>query len=128
MSSFEQKYCIGTRDRQHQVVWDITALLKDLQDTHFPIQNYKVSDLVNKNNFFGNPEYAMNTDIEKPCIIVTLCNNAEKLIDGNHRLYKAKQLNLDFIPCYILPFEYHKNFIINYNFEIYDKVVADFAV
>lgn len=68
----------------------------------------------------------MKTDTENPCIIVELAENIKKLIDGNHRLYKAKQLNLESIPCYVLPKEYHQKFIVEYDDYIYDKVVSDF--
>ena len=127
MGSFKQKYCIGSNDGEYQIIWDISALIKDLENTDFIIRHYKVSDLIKINNFFGNAEYAMKTDVEIPCIIVKLNENIEKLIDGNHRLYKANQLNLNSIQCYVLPEEYHKKFIIDYNSDIYEKVIASFA-
>ena len=126
LSEFEQKYCIGTNDAKYQIFWDISALIKDLQKMQFPIVNYDVLCLSNSNNFFGNPEYAMKTNIENPCIIVKLNEDTEKLIDGNHRLYKVKQLNQENIPCYVLPLEYHKKFIIDYDDNVYDKVISDF--
>ena len=66
MASFEQKYSIGSNDGKYQIVWDISALIKDLENTDFTIQKYKVSDLFRINNFFGNAEYAMNTNEEIP--------------------------------------------------------------
>ena len=128
MASFEQKYCIGSNDGKYQIIWDISALIKDLENTDFIILNYRVPDLVRINNFFGNAEYAMNSNLKSPCIIVELSKNIEKLIDGNHRLYKANQLNIEYIKCYLLPEEYHKRFIIDYDSDIYKKVIAGFAV
>ena len=126
MALFEQKYCIGSNDGEYQIIWDISALIKDLPNDKFTVKHYKVADLIEINNFFGNAEYAMKTDMEIPCIMVKLNENIEKLIDGNHRLYKAKQLNLDSIQCYVLPEEYHKRFIIDYDFNVYEKVIASF--
>jgi len=126
MSSFEQKYCLGTNDGQYQMFWDLSALIKDLSGANVPIKNYDVGALSKANDFYGNSEYAMKTDVEKPCIIAVLNEKTEKLIDGNHRLYKAKQLKLERIPCYVLPEEYHKKFIIDYDDSIYKKVIADF--
>ena len=127
MPSFEQKYCMGTRDGTHQIFWDIAALTKDLQEKRLPIQQRKVSDLLEFNDFSGDPAYAMGTDIEEPCIVVELNDEIEKLIDGNHRLYKAMLLHLDTVPCYVLPFEYHSKFIIDYTFSKYKKVVKDYS-
>jgi len=126
MSSFEQKYCIGSKDGKHKVFWNITALLKDLQNAAFMADNRNVADLITHNDFYGDPEYAMKTDVKCPCIVVVLSDGFEKLIDGNHRLFKASQLKLQIIPCYVLPFDYHKKFIVDYDSDIYEKVIADF--
>ena len=75
--------------------------------------------------YCSNPEYAMETDIDKPCIIVKLSENYKLFIDGNHRLYKARKLNIENIPCYVLPTEYHKKFIIDYDPNIYEKIVEE---
>ena len=126
MLSFEQKYCMGTNDRKFQFFWDISAMLKDFQTAQLSIKYYNVSDLFKTNPFFGNAEYAMSANVDDPCIIVRLTDNMEKLIDRNHRLYKAKQLGYDSIPCYVLPLDYHKRFIIDYDDNIYKSVVEDF--
>jgi hypothetical protein len=126
ISDFEQKYCIGTNDGKLKIFWDVTAIIKNLSYEQFPIKYYTVTKLSETNNFFGDSKYAMQTNIECPCVIVQLTDNFEKLIDGNHRLYKAKQLKLECIPCYVLPLEYHKKFIIDYDVDIYEKVVSDF--
>jgi hypothetical protein len=128
MSCFEQKYCIGTNDGKHQIFWNIASMLEQLNTEEFPVEYRKVPELSVMNNFFGDPEYALCTDIKKPCIVIKLKDNIEKLIDGNHRLYKANLLHLDFIPCYVLPKEYHKKFIIDFDEDIYNKVVEDFTV
>ena len=128
MLAFEQKYCMGTKDRKYHIFWDIGAILQDMQTTQFPITHCNVADLFKNNPFFGNIEYAINTDISIPCIVVSLNNDKNKLIDGNHRLYKSKQLGCENIPCYILPLDYHTRFIIDYDVDIYRSVIADFTI
>ncbi len=128
MASFEQKYCIGTKDGKFKILWDISAILNDLQSKEISPVQYCVDYLFKQNGFYGNPEYAMTTDTNKPCIIVELNENIEKMIDGNHRLFKAKQLNLTNIPCYLLPLEYHQKFIDDYDKSVYDKVISNFAL
>ena len=116
-----QKYQMGTDDG-HEVVWDINAIIKDLQNSNLPVCNRQVNDFTDGDNPCMNTEYAMSTNIETPCIIVELTDKTKKLIDGNHRLYKAKQLGIENLPCYILPLDYHKNFIVDYDASTYEKV------
>ena len=122
MSFIEQKYQMGTDDG-YEIVWDISSLLEDIINSNYPICNRCIFEFDEINNSCGNIEYAMNTNLENPCIVAELTENTKILIDGNHRLFKAKQLGVENILCYILPLEYHKKFILNYNPSIYEKVV-----
>jgi hypothetical protein len=123
MSSFEQKYQMGTDDGC-EIIWDINALLKDLQNKSYPVCNRRILDFDEINNSCGDIEYAMSTDLENPCIVVELTETIKKLIDGNHRLYKAKALGIESISCYFLPLEYHKKFILDYSDDIYKRVAS----
>jgi len=127
MISFEQKYSMGTQGGKYQIVWDISALISDLKHASFTIENCKVSCLAQSNLFFGDPAYAMRTNLEIPCIIVQLGEDIEKLIDGHHRLYKARQLHRGYMPCYVLPIEYHKKFIVGYDDVVYETVISAYA-
>jgi hypothetical protein len=117
---------MGTKDGKLKVLWDISAILRELSNDIISPTMYRVEDLFERNSFNGDPEYAMNTDLSKPCIIVQLNETCQKLIDGNHRLYKAKQLRLVDIPCYLLPLDYHAKFIVDYDKTVYEKVLVDF--
>ena len=66
----------------------------------------------------------MNTDTTIPLVIASVEDNKEKLLDGNHRLYKAKMLKIEKLHCYVLPLEFHKRFIENYDEELYNKGIS----
>ena len=115
----EQKYQIG--NEYGFVMWDIEKLLKDIEK--FKIRAFDVKNLAVNNPFHGNEEYVMSTDITQPLIIVNLTENIDKLIDGNHRLQKALKLGVGIIDAYYLSFEEHRDYIVDFNEEIYHQVV-----
>ena len=115
----EQKYQIG--NEYGFVMWDIEKLLKDIEK--FEKRVFDVEYLAINNPFHGNEEHAMTTDITQPLIIVNLTENIDKLIDGNHRLQKALKLGVGMIDAYYLPFEEHRDYIVDFNEEIYHQVV-----
>ncbi|MBR3973931.1 MAG: ParB N-terminal domain-containing protein [Oscillospiraceae bacterium] len=114
----EQKYQIG--NEYGSVIWDIERLLTDIEK--FRIRAFDVKHLAINNPFNGNEEYAMTTDITQPLIIVNLTENIDKLIDGNHRLQKAIKLGVEKIDAYFLTFEEHRDYIVDFNEEIYHQV------
>lgn len=116
---------MGTEDGSVKIFWDITALNRDLQESNFPVTLCDTSDLCKSNHFNGNAEYAMTTDVSKPCILIELANRHMKLIDGNHRLYKASKLSIRQVPCYIVPSHYHIKYIVDYDAEEYAKLIKD---
>lgn len=73
-------------------------------------------------------KYQIGTDITQPLIVINLTENVEKLIDGNHRLQKALKLGVKKITAYILSFEEHRNYIVDYDEHIYFKVVSHWEV
>lgn len=48
-----------------------------------------------------------------------------KLLDGNHRLYKALALQVDRLLVYVLAREEHIRYIENYQEETYRKIMED---
>jgi hypothetical protein len=126
--SREQRCCMFSKDKKYQIVWDINDIIDNPELLNFPIEQRNVMRLSEQDGgICTNPDYAMGTDTGKPCIIVKLNENVEIFIDGNHRLYKARQLNIENIPCYILPEEFYINFIIDYDENVYEKVIADYS-
>lgn len=116
----EQKYQIG--NEYGSIMWDIEKILKD--KGRFKTREYDVKYLASNNPFHGNEEYVMNTDIKQPLIVVNLTENVDKLIDGKHRLQKALKLGIQRITAYSLSFEEHRNYIVDYEAQIYSDVVS----
>ncbi|MFD1176611.1 hypothetical protein ACFQ3W_09905 [Paenibacillus puldeungensis] len=83
---FQQKYCFGSHSVQ--LLWDINAIRRELPNLKPPILQYSTKQLIAYNPSNINVEYAMTTDISEPGIIIELELKRQKLIDGNHRLYK----------------------------------------
>ena len=123
---FEQKYGMGTSDGKHLILWDINKIIADIIHVNIPVSYMSVKELADGNTFNGNTEYSMTTDTNKPCIIVAFSGKGQKLIDGNHRLFKAKIMRQKTLLCYILPEEYHKKFIVDFNEEQYNKVISEY--
>lgn len=125
MKSYEQRCCMFSKDKRYQIVWDMNEMIKNIENLNLPIEQRNVLSLSEQDGgICTNPDYAMDTDIDKPCIIVKFNETCEVFIDGNHRLYKARRLNIENIPCHVLPTEFHKKYIINYNPVIYEKVIS----
>ena len=120
--------CLFSKDKKYQIVWDIAELKKDMSNMNFEIVYKNVLRLSEQDGgICTNPEYAMETNLENPCIIIKLNEDIEVFLDGNHRLYKARKLNVENIPCYVLPTEYHKRFIVNFDSDIYETISAEYS-
>ena len=98
-----------------------------MENSHFEIEYRNVLRLSEQDGgICTNPEYAMGTNLENPCIIIILREDFEVFIDGNHRLYKARKLGTENIPCYVLPTDYHKRFIVDYDPIICEGIAAEY--
>jgi hypothetical protein len=124
MGAENEKYQIGTKSGN--ILWDISELKNSIEKGNYKISEMNVKELVSYNFFNGNSHYAMETDISNPCIVVELCDGKDKLIDGNHRLYKANKLRVETINCYYLTKTEHIKYIIEFDSDFYDKVVNEF--
>ena len=72
MSAKDEKYQIGTDSGN--ILWDVAALRKSLGKANYKVISMNVKDLASCNSFNGNFDYAMETDISIPCIVVELCD------------------------------------------------------
>lgn len=120
----EQKYRIGN-DYGH-ITWDVGRMLRDR--ANFEIKEFSVAELAANNRFYGDTEYAMTTDSTVPLIVVSLKKGTDKLIDGNHRLYKAKGSGVKTIFAYYLSVREHCRYIIEYDEMVYRDVVEHWNV
>ena len=117
----EQKYQMGTESGS--LLWNIGRMLEDA--AAFRVVSRSITELAEGNPFHGDPEYAMETDLTKPLILAELQEGKYKLLDGNHRLYKARALHVDRLPVYFLTREEHIRYIENYEEETYRKIKED---
>lgn len=117
----EQKYQMGTESGS--LFWNIGRMLEDAAS--FRVVSRSTAELAEGNPFHGDPEYAMETDLTKPLILAELQEGKYKLLDGNHRLYKARALHVDRLPIYFLTREEHIRYIENYEEETYRKIMED---
>ena len=117
----EQKYPMGTESGS--LLWNIGRMLEDA--AAFRVVSRSITELAEGNPFHGDPEYAMETDLTKPLILAELQEGKYKLLDGNHRLYKARALHVDRLPVYFLTREEHIRYIENYEEETYRKIMED---
>ena len=114
------QYLNISNDGQIFIKWNITEMLEELNKIFMPVKHYDVDYLASNFNYgIDDTDYAMNTDITVPIIIAVVEDNKKILLDGNHRLYKAKMLKIEQLPCYVLPLEFHKKFIEDYDEELY---------
>jgi len=58
-------------------------------------------------------EHIDSVDLKKPVILAEIAPSRYNLIDGNHRLEKAKRLGLRTLPCYKLTVYQHLPFLID---------------
>lgn len=115
----EQKYRIG--NEYGYIMWDINRILKD--KAKFSIKEFDVKTLAAKNCFHGNEEYAMKTDLSEPLIVVNLISDIDKLIDGNHRLWKATKMGYKTISAYYLSIQEHCRYIVDFDRNLYWNIV-----
>jgi len=121
-----QTFCIETSSGR--IVWDIAGMILDMRSMKWPVIHIKTSKLRITSRFYGDSQYAMQTDMEEPCIVVELGMGMDKLVDGNHRLYKASRLGIEHLPCYYLPMNVHRYYINGYDEVTYERVISEFVV
>ena len=66
----------------------------------------------------------MTSDLTKPLVVAELSKDHLLLIDGNHRLYKARALGLENIPCYYLSQKQQQHFIVHFRPSEYEHIIA----
>ena len=89
------QYFKTSRNGQFLISWNIGKILKELDKKNISVTYYDVDYLASKIHGSVDTDYAMNTDITRPCIITLSDDGMEKLIDGSHRLYKAITLKIE---------------------------------
>lgn len=60
-----------------------------------------------------NEAHIDSVDISKPIIIAEIAPGRYNIIDGNHRVEKARRAGIEILPCYRLTVEKHLPFLID---------------
>lgn len=115
----DQKYQIG--NHYGSIVWDVSLILKDRD--RFQVSDFLVEELADCNPFYGDKQYAMQTDLSSPLIVVNLTDGIDKLIDGNHRLYHCIMESIPLVKAYYLENKEHWKYIIDFDEDVYWNVV-----
>ena len=93
-----QKYHFATDNGI--LIWDVTSILEDIEQhpDSYTIQTLSTALLADHNHLL--------------------------LIDGNHRLHKARALGLENIPCYYLSQKQQQHFIVHFRPSEYEHIIA----
>lgn len=116
----EQKFQIG--NEHGSILWDIAAIRAHADE--FPVRFGRTVELARQFPFRVNEEYAMLTEPALPGIMVELAEGKRMLIDGNHRLFKARKLDREFFAFRLLSAQEHKRFIVGCNESVYAAVIG----
>lgn len=116
----DQRYQFGTS--QGSFFWNITAMLPELDQ--YPVREFDAATLAATNPFHGDEDYAMTTDLAIPLVVVELKPGFDKLIDGNHRLFKALALHRPTVRAYYLTESQHKKYIENFDETAYQQIMS----
>lgn len=82
-----------------KVVWDIDSIVSEMAGTKTKVLS--VDKLYNEKDQV-NSSYAMQTDLRFPIIVAKLHGEEYEIVDGKHRLYKAKMIGKKEIDSYCI--------------------------
>lgn len=119
-----QKYHFATDNGI--LIWDVTSILEDIEQhpDSYTIQTLSTALLADHNDARVSHTRAMASDLAKPLVVAELSKDHLLLIDGNHRLYKARTLGLENIPCYYLSQRQQQHFIVHFKPSEYEHIIA----
>lgn len=93
--------------------FNITKLTKFIEKNPllFPVEFVSVDSLVRYDESTLDPEVVHTADISNPIILAEISPEKFNVIDGNHRLAKARKLNQEKIPTRRILVEHHIAFL-----------------
>jgi hypothetical protein len=90
-------------------VFNITKMNDYIQDNGFLCEEIQVKDYRSHSKF--NEEHLPTVDVTKPVIVAEISPGRYNVIDGNHRMEKARRLGLETLPAYRIGPEQHLQFL-----------------
>lgn len=93
-------------------LFNITHLLRYLQsdESHIPISDAVVAEFPRYTDSLDQ-DYVDSTDLQSPVIIAEIAPDRFNVIDGNHRMEKARKNHIEELPCYRVPPTMHTKFL-----------------
>jgi ParB-like nuclease domain len=91
-------------------VFNITKMTEYIQNMNIPCEELLVGDF-NKVTTKFKEDYLVMVDVSKPIIVAEISPGRFNVIDGNHRMEKARRLGMEKIPAYKLGPEHHLRFL-----------------
>lgn len=91
-------------------VFNITKMMQFIQDNDIPCEEVLVKDFSRGSSKFTD-DYIETVDVTKPVIIAEISPGRFNVIDGNHRMEKARRLGIDKVMAYKLSPEQHLQFL-----------------
>lgn len=91
-------------------VFNITKMAEYIKDNNIPCEEIQVKDFSRGFSKF-NEDHLPTVDVSKPVIVAEISPGRFNVIDGNHRMEKARRLGVEAIPAYRLSPEQHLQFL-----------------
>ncbi|MFZ4860286.1 MAG: ParB N-terminal domain-containing protein [Desulfuromonadaceae bacterium] len=91
-------------------VFNITKMLGFICNSGISYEDVLVNDF-NKPTSKYNDDYLAIVDVTRPIIIAEISPGRFNVIDGNHRMEKARRIGLEKIPAYRVGPEQHMQFL-----------------
>lgn len=91
-------------------VFNITKLAEYIQRNGIPREEVLVREFSRGSSKF-NEEHLASVDVTKPVIVAEISPGRYNVIDGNHRMEKARRLGMETIPAYRICPEQHVSFL-----------------
>ena len=93
-------------------VFNITKLIEYIHNNRYsvPLEEVTVKDFC-KDYSFTNETYVDSVEISEPVVMAEISPGRYNLIDGHHRMEKARRLGIYSIPAYKLAVEQHVRFL-----------------
>lgn len=103
-------------------LFNITRLLEYLhsEDSDIPISDSRVADFPRFSSSLDEA-HIDTVDLEKPVVIAEIAPKRYNVIDGHHRMEKARRASVTELPCYLVPPEVHTLFLCSQ--EAYDSYI-----
>lgn len=91
-------------------VFNISKMTDFIRNNRFPCEEILIKDYRSHSKF--NEEHLPTVDVTKPVIVAEISPGCFNVIDGNHRMEKARRLGLEMLPAYRIGPEQHIQFLI----------------